>query len=446
MSHSTEKRALAVTELSANALHGCLADPTLASMNLLNQIAGEYPDAISFAAGRPYEGFYDTRQIHEYLRVFCDHLRHNLRYDEREVSRTLFQYGRTKGIINDLVARNLGVDEGIDVDPESIMVTVGCQEAMFLVLYALRAGPEDVLCAAVPTYVGLTGAALLANLAVHPVGTAAGGGIDVDDLVEQVRTLRARGRRPRACYVTPDFANPGGASLDLPARRRLLDIAEEEDLLLLEDNAYGLFSGDHERPPTLKALDRTGRVIYLGSFAKTGLPGARIGFVVADQRVVGGNASGGFLADELSKIKSMLTVNTPPVAQAVIGGKLLAHGSSLLAANEREILVYRCNMRQLRDGLARRFPPGRGVGWNSPKGGFFLTLTVPFRVDDELLEHSAREHGVLWTPMHHFYGGTGGFDQLRLACSTLTSDQIALGLDRLKDFVEERLSTTTAGW
>src|SRR5215831_14790394 len=115
--------------------------------------------------------------------------------------------GRTKGIIGDLVARHLELDENITVDPESIVVTVGCQEAMFCVLRALRRDERDVVLAVDPTYVGLTGAALLADMPVWPVRSGPSG-IDLDHLSAQVGRARAAGLRPRACYVIPDFANP----------------------------------------------------------------------------------------------------------------------------------------------------------------------------------------------------------------------------------------------
>ncbi|MFI8872777.1 PLP-dependent aminotransferase family protein [Streptomyces sp. NPDC055243] len=433
---------IAVAELNAATLHASLADVSMESMNLLNQVADTYPDAISFAAGRPYEGFYDVAQIHEHLQVFCDHLRTRRGLGEAEIARTLFQYGATKGIIGDLVARSLAVDEGIDADPSSVVVTVGCQEAMFLLLRALRADDRDAVLAPSPTYVGLTGAALLADMPVLPVRTAAHG-IDLDDLLRRLRTARAEGKRVRACYVTPDFANPVGVSLPLADRHRLLDIAAGEDLLLLEDNAYGLLNSAADRPPTLKSLDRHRRVVYLGSFAKTGMPGARVGYVVADQRVTGHGGGDVLLADELSKLKSMLTVNTSPIAQAVIGGKLLAHDCSLVAANRQETEVYRRNLRQVLDGLEQRLGDRAGVTWNAPTGGFFIVLTVPFTVDDALLEHAARHHGVLFTPMHHFYGASAGFRQLRLSISTLTSDRIEQGLDRLAALIEERLDEGT---
>jgi (S)-3,5-dihydroxyphenylglycine transaminase len=145
-------------------------------------------------------------------------------------------------------------------------------------------------------------------------------------------------------------------------------------------------------------------------------------------------------ADELSKIKSMLTVNTSPIAQAVVGGKLLENGCSLLAANERERAVYAHNMRLMVEGLAARFPdPELGVRFNVPAGGFFVVVTVPFPVDDSLLERSAADYGVLWTSMHHFYEPGVPVNALRLSCSTVTPEQIDTGLDRLARLINDQL-------
>ncbi|MFF3750444.1 PLP-dependent aminotransferase family protein [Streptomyces sp. NPDC002018] len=430
-----------LAELSAEPLHTSLNAASMESMNLLNNIAGAYPDAISFAAGRPYEGFFDTDQVHEYLKVFTDHLRSERGMTRQQVSRTLLQYGDTKGVITELIARNLAVDEGIDADPRSVVVTVGFQEALFLVLRALRADDRDALLAPSPTYVGLTGAALLTDLPVLPVRSGEHG-LDLGELVRLLRASRDAGRRVRACYVTPDFANPVGVSMTVADRHRLLEIAASEGLLLLEDNPYGIFHRTPDRrPPTLKSLDTESRVVYLGSFAKSGVAGARVGFAVADQPV-----GGGLLADELSKIKSMLTVNTSPIAQAVIGGKLIANDFSLVAANARETAVYQSNLTQVLEGLAKRFRECEGVTWNEPDGGFFVVVTVPFTVDDAFLEYAGREHGVLFTPMHHFFGAGTDSRQLRLSISTLTPERIEEGLDRLAAAVTSRLpGGTTAG-
>ncbi|GAB2552086.1 aminotransferase-like domain-containing protein [Kribbella endophytica] len=427
-----------MADLDIAELHGALTDKALNSMNFLNEVAQHYPDAISLAAGRPAEEFYAIEDLHSYLDTFCEYLRDELGYDEAAVRRTVFQYGRTKGIVHRLVARNLLADEGITVDPEALVVTVGCQEAMVLALRALRKDSNDVLLAVEPAYVGITGAARLLDLPVLPV---AGGndGIDLDDLVAVVKAAKADGLRPRACYVMPDFANPSGLSLDLETRQRLLEVAAEQDLLLLEDNPYGLFPADGvDRLPTLKALDTDRRVIYLGSFAKTALPGARVGYVVADQLVAHPDGTTSLLADELSKIKSMVTVNTSAIGQAMIGGKLLQHDCSLVAANQRERSTYAANLRALTEGLAARFPDGE-VTWNVPSGGFFLVVTVPFVVDDALLAKSAQEYGVLWTPMGHFYDGDAPIHALRLSCSSVTPAEIEPALDRLAALIRDQL-------
>ncbi|QUQ69283.1 aminotransferase [Kutzneria sp. CA-103260] len=420
------------SRLSMETLHGSLSDPAISSMNLLNELVEEYPVAISMAAGRPYEEFFDVRLIHEYIDAYCEHLRRDRKLPEAAVTRTLFQYGTTKGVIADLIARNLAEDENIDAAPESVVVTVGAQEAMFLVLRALRADDRDVLLAPAPTYVGLTGAALLTDTPVWPVRSNENG-IDPEDLVLQLKLAQEQGKRVRACYVTPNFANPTGTSMDLASRHRLLEVAEQHGILLLEDNAYGLFGEDHL--PSLKSLDRSASVVYLGSFAKTGMPGARVGYAVADQPMAGG----GLLADQLSKLKGMLTVNTSPIAQAVIAGKLLLNDFSLTKANAREIAIYQRNLHHTLGELTRRLGGLPGISWNTPTGGFFITVTVPFTVDDDLLATAAREHGVLFTPMHHFFGGKGGFNQLRLSISLLTPELIEEGVARLAALITTRL-------
>ena len=144
-------------ELSIEDLHLSLSDPSLASMTFLNEVSQRYPKAISFAAGRPYEGYFAVEDVHRYIERYCTYLRHERGFSHAEVRRALFQYGRTKGIIHELIARNLLLDEDITADPESIVVTVGCQEAMVMVLRALRTDERDVLMTVSPSYVGITG-------------------------------------------------------------------------------------------------------------------------------------------------------------------------------------------------------------------------------------------------------------------------------------------------
>jgi (S)-3,5-dihydroxyphenylglycine transaminase len=422
-------------EFKRDDLHASIADPGARTMNFLNEVAGRFPDAISLAAGRPYDGFYAATDVERYLRIFLDHLR-GQGMDEPQVRRWLTQYGRTNGQIGDLIARYLAVDEGIVVAPEAIAVTVGCQEAMVMAIRGLCAGPADAILAVEPTYVGITGAARL--LGVPVVGVPEGpDGLDPAAVTTAARRARDAGLRPRALYVIPTFANPSGISLPLAARRALLDVAAAEDLLILEDDPYGMFGLADEPTPSLKALDTEQRVIYLGSFAKTCFPGPRVGFLVADQPVVDADGRRTTLAEELSAIKSMLTVNTSPIAQAVIGGILVESGGSLRAANAGKRAHYRRNLSVLQSALAEAFLPGSGVSWNAPDGGFFAVLHLPVCADEKLLEISAREHGVLWTPMSFFYAGDGGAYALRVSVSGLESEQIVEGVRRLARLIKE---------
>jgi (S)-3,5-dihydroxyphenylglycine transaminase len=405
-------------------------------MNFLNEITARYPEAISLAPGRPYDGLFDTGSIPKYIDVYIAYLR-GKRYSDRQIQAALFQYGRTKGQIHELIAETLANDEGMRVSPDAVVVTVGAQEAMVLVLRVLLGRPEDVLLVSSPCYIGMTGAARLLDLDVVPVPEGEAGP-DPDAVHAAVRRVKAARKRPRALYVVPDFANPSGASMTVPARKRLLELAAAEDLLIIEDNPYGFFTCDVEPRPTLKSLDTDRRVIYLGSFAKSCFPGARLGYVIADQQVAGGRGGTSLLADELAKVKSMITVNTSSLSQAVIGGMLVESGCRLRAANAAAISFYRQNLRTVLAELERHFPAGRrselGVSWNSPDGGFFTVVTVPFAAGAAALERSARQHGVLWTPMNDFFVGGGGRHQLRISSSYLTAGQLAEGVARLSAF------------
>jgi (S)-3,5-dihydroxyphenylglycine transaminase len=433
---------MAMVELARDELHVSVSDPVAASMNFLNEIAGRFPDAISLAAGRPYDGFYTVADVGRYLDRYLAYLTEQ-GHSAEQVRRLLLQYGRTNGQLGELIARLLSTDEGIDVPPGSIAVTVGCQEAMIIALRGLCAGPRDVVLAVSPCYVGLTGAARLLDIEVVPVPED-GAGVDPETVAAVARQTRARGLRPRALYVVPNFSNPSGISLSVPTRRRLLDVAAEADLLILEDDPYGLFGLDDQARPTLKALDTDQRVIYLGSFAKSCFPGARVGFLVADQTVVSAAGQRTLLADELSTVKSMLTVNTSSIAQAVIGGMLVDSGCSLRAANHHKIDFYRCNLQALLAALDRYFPEparrARDIRWNVPSGGFFVVVDAPVRADEKLLELSAQRYGVLWTPMSFFYADGAGDRGIRLSCSWLEPDRIDEGVRRLADLLADHAS------
>jgi (S)-3,5-dihydroxyphenylglycine transaminase len=423
-----------MVELPRTALHASVTDPGAASMNFLNEVASRFPAAISLAAGRPFDEFYAVDDVGRYLAAYTGHLR-AAGMSEARVRQAILQYGRTNGQLGAMIARMLETDEDIRVPAESVMVTSGCQEAMIIALRGLCAGPGDVVLAAEPCYVGFTGAARVLGITVVPVPETASG-LRPESVARVAHEVRASGRQPRALYVVSNFANPSGISLSPDVRRGLIEAAADQDLLILEDDPYGLFGLDDRRSPALKSLDTDQRVIYLGSFAKSVFPGARVGFLVADQAVVGADGQRSLLAEELSAVKSMTTVNTSPIAQAVIGGVLVSCGYSLRAANREKIAFYRRNLRALLAALDRHCGDP-AITWNSPSGGFFAVLDVPVRAGEKLLEVSARDYGVLWTPMSFFYTGDGGSHAIRLSCSALTADQIDEGVRRLATLIAD---------
>jgi (S)-3,5-dihydroxyphenylglycine transaminase len=421
-----------MVELPRESLHTSVTDPVAASMNFLNEVASRFPAAISLAAGRPFDEFYAVEDVQRYLWAYVGYLR-DQGLDEARIRQAILQYGRTNGQLGAMIARFLEIDEDIRVPADSVMVTSGCQEAMIIALRGLCASQQDVILAAEPCYLGFSGAARVLGVTVVGVPET-GHGLSPEAVAQAAREVRASGRRPRGVYVVSNFANPSGISLSTGMRRGLIEVAAQEDLLILEDDPYGLFGLDGSRSPTLKSLDTDQRVIYLGSFAKSVFPGARVGFLVADQAVVSADGRRSLLADELSTVKSMVTVNTSPIAQAVIGGVLVSCGYSLRAANSEKIAFYRRNLRTLLAALERHFSDPE-ITWNSPGGGFFAVLSVPVRADEKLLELSARDYGVLWTPMSFFYLDGGGSHAIRLSCSALQTDQIDEGVRRLAAFI-----------
>ncbi|MGW2420909.1 aminotransferase class I/II-fold pyridoxal phosphate-dependent enzyme [Streptomyces sp. NPDC001709] len=423
--------------LSKEGLHSSASAPVMDTMNFLNEITMRHPDAISFAPGRPLEDFFEVEQLFRWLHRYIDHLA-GLGRSEEQIRTALFQYGATAGAVRDLVARTLA-DDGIIADPADIVVTVGAQEAMFLTLRALFASPRDVLLVASPCYVGITGAARMLDIALAEIPEGPHG-LTAVAFEQAVAEVRAAGNRPRACYLVPDHSNPSGSTVPLRARHELLEAAARNGVLIMEDSPYRVV-GSAEPLPPLKALDPARCVIHIGSFAKSAFPGARLGYLVADQEVVDRGGERTRLADEISKLKSMLTVNTPSLSQAVVGGLLLESGFGLRARNAEAACAYDANLTAVLDTLRRLFPERErathGVSWNRPSGGFFLALNVPFAADDTALAVSAERFGVIWTPMRYFHPSGGGENVIRLAWSYLTRQQAVEGIERLAAFITE---------
>ncbi|HKH48063.1 MAG TPA: PLP-dependent aminotransferase family protein [Thermoanaerobaculia bacterium] len=420
-------------------LKSCFRDPLLEVMNFLNEVVLRYPRAVSFAPGRPAERHFDVERSLGLAPRFVEHRTAATGWAPRAVWNDLGQYNKTNGIINDLIARELELDEGLRVRPESIIVTHGCQEGMTILLMGLFDPATDVLLVSDPTYIGITGLAAILGIEMVPVATGENG-LEPAAVGAAIDSVRARGKRPRALYDIPDFNNPLGTRMPLAARRALLGLLREREVFLFEDNPYGMFSYDGDPLPTLKALDEHGVVIYMGSLSKTLYPGLRAGYLVVDQEAVAETGERTPLAAELSKVKSLTTVTTSPVVQAVVGGLLLEEGGSLRGTMREKIPFYRANRDRMVACLEERLGSAPGVRWNRPEGGFFLTVWLPFAFDEDCLQACARDYGAIVCPMSFFALSPGRESQVRLSFSYVTEEQIEEGIGRFARFVLDRLA------
>jgi (S)-3,5-dihydroxyphenylglycine transaminase len=420
-----------------------LALPHASVMTFLNEVVQAHPTAISFAPGRPAEQFFDIEGALASISHYVDYAARRTGASRTDVLRGLGQYVHTSGVIRELLQRYLATDENIHVAEDAIVVTNGAQEAMVIVLLTLFDPAHDVLLVADPSYIGITGAAALLGIEVHPI-CHGDNAIDFDALSAAIHQVRATGKRARALYDIPDFHNPRGTVMTLAARHRLLEIAHQEGLVLIEDNPYGILAYDDPPLPTLKALDRERNVVYIGTFSKSLFPGLRLGYVVADQPLA--SARSRVLAHELSKVKSLTTVNTSPLVQAIVGGILLQHEFSLIELNREKLQLYKRNRDRMLACLARRFGEDEQlapvVTWNAPRGGLFITVTLPFMVDDVRLRICARDYGVIFCPMMSFSLTNGHEQQIRLSFSYVTDEQIERGIESLWRFVRDTVSNT----
>lgn len=421
--------------LVSTELHASLGEPVLDSLNFLNEVIGRYPHAISFAPGAPNPMHLQDIDIDQYINLYLQYLCHHKGFDLASAYRLIYQYGPAKGLINDLIATSIQQDKGLNISPESLVVTVGAQEAMLIVLRALFRTPQDALAVVSPCFVGILGAAKLLNIDVVEIHETEQG-IDLEQLHKKCTLFRQNNQPIRALYVAPDYSNPAGTVLNLETRLQLLKLAKQHQFLIIEDNAYGFTAPLDEHIPPLKVLDKTQQVIFIGTFAKVCLPGARVGYVIADQIVQDSYYKTHLLADDLATIKSMVTVNTSPICQALIGGMILERNGSLGALERERSILYRHNLQFLLSELKRQMPESiaRTIQWNRPTGGFFVRVRLPIPTDKALLEYCASEFGVLWTPMSIFYLNSGGTHELRLSCSYLTLEQIKEGVSRMVRF------------
>ncbi len=260
----------------------------------------------------------------------------------------LLQYGPSQGIVNADLARALSAAGACTVAATDITITVGAQEGFILVLRALELHRRGTLGIVAPAFAGIRGAATF--MGAQTVDVLEGPeGVTAADLEAACGRADALGEPLRALYVAPDFANPSGTVIPRQARLELLHAARGRQVLLIEDTTYGFT--DPDVPPSLKALDEHGVVIQVGTFSKVCFPGARVGYVVADQPW-----NGSTLATWLATLKNTTTVNTPALSQAMVAGLVLSDPAALAERQRMLRKSYRDKRNLLLTALDDEFP------------------------------------------------------------------------------------------
>src|SRR6266702_3594537 len=389
----------------------------------------EQPDVISLAGGLP-----DTSTFPPELFAAL--------FDEVAATATAraLQYGPTEGMAAavDCVVEVM-TTEGTIVDRDEVIITTGGQQVIDLVCKALI-DPGDVIVAEAPTYPGAvpTFGAYQAQVAQIEMDAD---GMPIDELESTLDRLQAHGRRPKFIYTIPNFQNPGGVTMSLERRRRLVELARERELLVLEDNPYGLLRYEGEALPTLYSLDAevlgggggADLVIYLGTFSKILSPGLRLGWAVAPRP----------LLEKLNLGKQGADLCSSPVTQLFVAAYFNesdANGDPRWRAYLEQLKgLYSRRRDVMLEALADHF--GEDARWTRPQGGLFIWATLDQRIDTTDLLALAREsQGVAFVPGRAAYmDGRSGSSSMRLNFAGVPDDDIREGVRRIGRAVREQL-------
>jgi 2-aminoadipate transaminase len=302
----------------------------------------------------------------------------------------ILEYGTTAGSppLIDFICARLAETDARAPTPGEVVITSGASQGLDLVA-TLLLSPGDTVLLDVPTY-----HLAISILADHPVRLQAvasdADGIVLDDLAGVVERLRGDGERPRLLYTIPTFHNPTGRNVSLERRSALVELAAREDLLVAEDDTYRELSYDGPPPPSLWALDRSGAVVRLGSFAKSVAPGLRLGYLTATPEIVTRMATGGLL-DSGGGMNHFA---------ATVLGEYAASGDYARQV-ERFRAAYRVQRDRLLDGLAANLP--ETASWSRPAGGYFVWVELPAGLTADRLLPVAIERGIAFLPAHRFF-------------------------------------------
>ncbi len=251
-------------------------------------------------------------------------------------------------------------------------------------------------------------------------------GMDVDALEATLDGLERAGRRPKFIYTIPNFQNPAGVTLSLPRRERLVAVARERELLVLEDNPYGLLRYEGDPLPTLYSLDGGEFVIYLGTFSKILSPGLRLGWTTAPAPVL----------EKMNLGKQAADLCSSSMTQHFVAAYFEAGPWHDYVASLRD--VYRDRRDVVLDALEEHLP--REAVWTRPAGGLFVWATLPDYIDTTDLLARALQENVAFVPGRAAYLDGRGGSSLRLNFSGVGPDDLREGVRRIGAVVAEQVA------
>jgi DNA-binding transcriptional MocR family regulator len=367
----------------------------------------DQPDIISFAGGIPDPDLFPATSFAD---AFADAL-------TPENQATALQYSVSEGYgpLRDWI-----VDEmarlGIPCTRDNVLITSGSQQALDY-LGKLLLSPGDTALVGWPTYLGALGA----FNAYEPRYDR----LDPETNRSAADYAAAAGEgRVKFAYMSVDFANPTGKTLDAAMRERVIDLADALDIAVIEDAAYQSlrYEGEALAPVLAREIERKGdinacRTLYCGSFSKTLAPGLRVGWVCGAQEVI----SQLVLLKQAADLHSS-TINQMAIA-TVARAQFDSHVTKIKAA-------YSARRDRMLAALQMHMPPG--VTWTRPEGGMFIWLDLPKHLSGaDLLAQSLKSERVAFVPGHAFFADGSGTNTVRLSFSRTDEAQIDEGIARL---------------
>ena len=382
----------------------------------------EQPDIISFGGGLPAPESFPHKELAE---IAHQELMNNYA--------NVLQYGTTEGsrTLRDAFLKWLR-PQGIDATREQLLVTTASQQGLDL-LCKVFFDPGDVMFCGLPTYLGAIQAFSLFQIDKRGVRLE-DDGMSIEDLEKKIAEAKTAGKRMKGIYVIPDFQNPSGITLSFEKRKKILEIAKREDLLIFEDNPYGHLRFAGEEIPSIYSMDTEERVIMLFTFSKVLCAGLRLAVMITSQPD---------FMDALVRTKQATDLCTSKLAQHLAARYILDYG---LEQHLDEIrTLYREKRNSMISALETYMPKDEDIRWTHPDGGLFIWVCLPDVIDTHDMLAHAVENKVAYVPgAATFVDGTG-HNTMRLSFSSNTPEKIDEGIRRLAEVVKAEVASKKVG-